>query len=229
MQASFTEEMTSYFGEDGLVMPRKASPSNNGVLYTAIYMMIAERIGEYENIRIPRIADAFNPLIVQPGLIRRSKTCADQEGPDDYVGFLAVAHLYYYVWAEEFLAYGWSNYGCYNNVDPGQFTWSAFLWRQPQLIAHAKYAAYERPNVFLRFAWIMTILLAGFRSPPSNTDARTLSWLLIQVWDGNGFFCKLAVNAWKKRLFRDYPCGMKDVFRIYFGDEHPFTTYVPNA
>lgn len=215
------EDIKPYLDQWGFVQPALGANSFNGVLYTAEYILALYKQNILTMNDISNCINTINKVIIEPGLIKRTPSYNEQEGPDDYIGFLCVAKLFSSNYAKDFLKYGLKHWGSYNNEQPGKWTTRSFLWRQPQLIAHALYACGERPIAPLRFIWAITILLAGWRIPTNDLDARILSYLLIQNWDGKGWFCKWVVRVWNKRLLKDYPNGMKDVMMNYFQPGHP--------
>lgn len=211
----------------GFMQPWTNQSSFNGVLYESQYLLIMNLIGQLGKGDITQWLYTMESILVQPGLIQRTPTYTEQEGPDDYIGYLAALKIANPELAMDVIKYGFKNFGSFNNTTPGKWTFNSFLWRQPQLLAHAYYAAGKRPNFLLRLIWLVTVALAGMNVPVGQTDERILPWLLVKTWNGQGYFSKLAVSIWTKRLFKDYTNGMQDVFKIYFGPDHPLTQYVP--
>lgn len=225
------DEIVPYTGTDGLVWSSLAGPGGNGVLYTAEYYVMLDRLNQLQMTDKANWLKVMAPCVIKPGLIQRSATDQEQEGPDDYVGYLTAACVLSLPWVDnDVYQYGLHDFGAFNNVTPGAFSWQSMLWRQPQLIAHIKYSMKKIPNFALRLTWIVSILLAGYNTDTKDTDTTILSWLLIQSWTigGNsyGIFGRLAVKYWTYRLLKVYgPKGMQSVFGIYFQPDHPIAKY----
>lgn len=241
---SLKEDIKAYTDADGLVAPRLVNPgetnaSGNGVLYLGEYMAILSRIGELtmsDKIKFHDIITSCMP--VSRGLLHRSPTHEGQEGPDDYVGLLVGCAITKNVQiAQWVIDFGWKHYGFFNNEVPGtfkrkdgSFNWSAFLVRQPQLIALAYWAAGRQPILPLRIYTAFSIALAGRGKPVGDTDSRTLAWMLCQVAASKSWICSIAAKIFEKRLKKDYPVsGMKGASQIYFGADHPFSKYWPEV
>jgi disulfide oxidoreductase YuzD len=71
----------------------------------------------------------------------------------------------------------------------------------------------------------IVIATSCVNAPASNTDARRLSWLLIQSVKTKSWFCRLVSKLWYNRLYKVFPNGMKDVAKEYYRDNHPFQRY----
>lgn len=216
-------EIHGFTDQSGLVSPwlcsNSVSGSNNGILYTALWMFCLKRAGGLNEEDCQKWRQTMRSCQVRPGLLKRSPiNSTDVEGNDDYIGYLAGCKLTGSGdYAREYLEYGRTNAGCYNNVNPDHWTFRSFLWREPQLIAHAYYAVGEKPSVICYIAWVISMIASCRNSTPMDADARLLSWLLYKNWDKKGTFARRAVYGWLKRLRRDYPNGkMRAVAEIAF-------------
>ena len=87
------DEIVPYTGSDGLVWSSLNGPGGNGVLYTAEYYVMLNRLAELEEQDHANWDKVMVPCTITPGLIQRSSTDFEQEGPDDYVGYLAAVPL----------------------------------------------------------------------------------------------------------------------------------------
>jgi len=221
------DEIIPYIDANGFVQPGLGAESFNGVLYTSEYIVLLKRLGQLTPSAQLQWATALTKVTLAPGLIERTPTYNAQEGPDDYIGYLAAGKYINSKDAIDVWNYGLTHYGAFNNTYPGKWSWTAFLWRQPQLVAHTLYAANKSPGGLLQLVWAGTIALSCWREPITNTSDRILAWLLIETWDGKGWLNKWAVKLWSKRLLRDYSGGMTTVAAIYFGPNHPLAKYWP--
>lgn len=212
--------------------PKPMRSCDNGVLYLSEYYILLEKNN------IPDFKDNWEKIVSTsfqaPGLLARAPDCnGDQEGPDNHYGLLAASvvlnkpNLPY-----DILQYGKAHWGWYNNQMPGtvrtkdgRINWTAFQWRQLQLLtamltASKQLRFYHFPLVVFT---ALVIATSCMNVDKGNSDARILSWLLILIMSPSSLLCRCASKLWTKRLFNTYPNGMKDVFNIYFGPEHPIT------
>ena len=223
-----SEMQNGYITATGFVSPSKGGSSNNGVLYTSEYYLLLLLNGELTEDDAAKYEDVMMCCFKQPGLLSRSPDgSGGGEGPDDYIGLAAGADAMAPELAKDVLKYGYNHFGAFNNEDPSKWTTKSFLWRQIQLYSCFKWAAGEHPNPLFRFYTALSIALAGWRKPITDTDARILSWLVIQVAEKKSFMCWVAAKIWRKRLLKDYPNGMRDVAALYYEAGHPFIKYWP--
>lgn len=234
------QRILPYLDADGLVAPRKTKPgevnvSGNGLMYLAEHVLdlrvIDPQAHSGESFRRV-VKSCWKDGIV--GLLNRSPTHRDQEGPDDLIAVAA---------ADSWVAYCILDYGkneparigpmklryFYNNVRPGtcyhrdgkRLNWSAWLGRQPQVVAHLHWCAGKRPPLWMRVWWCLVIGFTGILEPRSE-DAWRLSRIL--VWSASlrgGWMERVAIRIWARRLLKHWPGGMPEVKRSYFSFEHP--------
>lgn len=114
----------------------------------------------------------------------------------------------------------------YNNSHPGKFTLSAWLGRQPALIAHLKIAAGVTPTLLERLFWC-----AGFWIAPKkeNHDGWILSWCRARSWRKRGLLEKFSVWLWMRK-FRKAWGNPGDLLAAYFANpNHPNAVYLRNS
>lgn len=239
-----------YLDGNGLVAPNKTgstgSGSDNGVMFSAEFLCLLEQQGEMTPILAGIWEEVISRCLPTPGLLQRQpNNQSGQEGPDDYVGLAAACAVLNRTYAKagcppcvlanQVLRYGLLHFGFFNNENPGKFSRSAFLWRQPQLIG-AFIAAASKPTWLAKAAfWIIgqpfllcaaiSIFVSCRNVPVTDTDARRLSWLLIQSTAPVSWLCRWAAQGWYERLYQDFPSGMKGVARGYYQPGHPFASY----
>lgn len=240
------DEIIAYTDKNGLVAPNRVPPgtvrgSDNGPRFTSelyLFLLYSGELGA---------GDSWGYLGLIPisyGILRRAPGAQDQEGPDDHYAIASVCkQLELRSLAGSVLYHGLTHFLFLNTPNPngytypkdyydqnvaGKINWNATLFRQPQLIA-AFYAASGKARFWhgpLFGYAALCILLAGKGKPLSDTDARTLSWHLIQTVADESFLCWLATKIWYRRLYKDYgPGGMKEVAKLYYRDDHPFQRY----
>jgi hypothetical protein len=235
------EIIFGYSDKYGFVSPQPTThedyPSSyNGVMYTSEFIVILVKLGLLTEVdRRWFMAQIGNCTSYET--LNRTISWHDapggQEGPDDYYGLMnACKHIGDESFPKRFLASLLSDLGCLNNVNPGQFTFKSFLARQPQLVAAMVAAAYPKATIkdkllrllaFPLFLYSAIIIATScIRAPRQDTDARRLSWHLIQTVSPVSALCRLASKLWYKRLYKTYPNGMKEVASLYYSLGHPF-------
>lgn len=221
--------------------------SGNALLFSAEKLFVLEQNGEltYQD-KLDFINAVKEECEVRPGLYRRSRDFnSDQEGPDDYVGLTAASALIGSDIASSVLEYGkshsfpglpsWVDYYYCNVPNPTtNERFEAYLGRQPQLIAHFQYCNKERPALWRRLWWAVTVATTGMfskglPSAPGNQDAYILSWLLIKGFTLSGqksWLCSLASKLFAHKLKKQWG-SMKNVFACYFQNpDHPIAKWI---
>lgn len=226
-------DILPFLDKFGMVTPNRDGRSDNGVMYTSEYLLLLTFDGELLPEDKAEYLAKMERCLIRSGrgavLMRDPENDGEsQEGPDDYLGLLAGCR---FIGNTEIpraiLWHGLTHFGAFNNVAPFGWTRQSWLWRQPQLITQALFAA-KLPVGPFRLFFILSLLYAVYQNAPKgNTDARRLGWLLIQAWDGKGLLSRWVVGVWKRWLFSKYPDGMIGVARIYYCEGHPFTAYIP--
>jgi hypothetical protein len=127
--------------------------------------------------------------------------------------------------------------GFLNNNSPGKCTGSAFLARQPQLVAAMVAAAFPslknpihyliRLLAFPLFLYsAISLLVSCINAPVGDTDSRRLAWHLGNCNSQVSILNWLAYKVWLKRLKKDYPNEMKGVAEIYYQpSDNPYSKW----
>ena len=241
---NLAKAIVPYTDDNGLISPNPVNPagtgasSDNGPLYTSEYYILLSKLGQLQPIDSIHFNILIGQCITSKGMLCRVPVgqTSRLEQADDYYGVLnGCLELKNAGIARTLLWSTIKHLGYLNNVS-GPFTWSAFLLRQPQLLACMVSAAF--PSLFNPLHYLMRLLAFPFYliaaivittscmfTPPSNSDARLLSWHLVQTTKTTSILCKLASLLWYKRLHKDYTNGMKGVATIYFLPHgvHPFS------
>jgi hypothetical protein len=168
----------------------------------------------------------------EPGLFSRAPGDNDPEAVDDYYGLSAgLVAAQFPRAAQRIVSYGWKHFGSFNNANPGKWSWSTFLWRQPQLMVAEYAAALKMPLWQLPFRVYTALVIAtsGMFVTTSDTTNRRLNWLLIQSTK-KSWLCRSASKVWWWRLKKQYgDGGMREVNLTYFGSpSHPLVKYAVN-
>ncbi len=241
---SFKSEISDEYKDfNGLVcnrkcLPTEVNPSGNGICYTGEYACILNRLGGMDGWQAGLWRGTVAGCWKKLGLLSRGHGQPDLESVDDYYGFFAACAV---TGSDDFakyvLRYGLKNYGSFNNVEPGRWSWQSFLWRQPQLItanlAAAGYYPTKNPLTWWTapfYAYAAAVIATScMYADPLDFDARRLSWLLCETVAPVNWLCRKAQKIWAKRLLKTYPNGYKDVMALGFQLDHPFIRYAPKV
>jgi len=206
----------------GLTQP-EGTTSQNGLRFTAEYVRALVRAGSLQPER-HRIIKAVRRCEIVPGLYRRSPdNNGDQEGPDDYHGLALISYYLDPDISRDILRYGrrerWLGIipkYIFNNVNPGKWSGSAWMGRQPALIAMHKVVAGERVG-FLESIWIMGTILAS----DEQQDSFVLTWMLAIIMANRWWYVDWAIGKWQRKLKFNYALGIGQVSEEFFGHPHP--------
>jgi hypothetical protein len=244
---SIIDDYLLYMDDIGLVHDKIGQISQNGIRFTAEYLFALKRAGQLDTYNKLVIFNAYLDCEPTKGLLNRYPGNTDQEGPDDQYAALAVSKELHSDFAKDFLAYGrqapvlgydamydrqrWFSVPLmalcrllgykyvYNNHSPGYFNESAWMGRQPALIAHAMVCAGEPLNVFWRLAWCAGILLSANNA--SSQDGKVLAWFMVKASQGSrSWLMQKAVNLWIRKLKEQWPHGIGQVLQAYFVDKN---------
>jgi hypothetical protein len=106
--------------------------------------------------------------------------------------------------------------------------WTAWMGRFPQIIAHAQFAADERPWLGRRLWWAFSVWQAARFWDKEGTDQWILAWHLVATFRASrqsSWICEWVSRNFTERLFTRFPGGLNTVFAQYFGAEHPTTRF----
>lgn len=218
------QDFLPYRDADGLVSPRPTTPgqrnaSGNGILYTSEYYIALHLKGLVTTADREEAFRVFGACEMQisPGRFMRTPIHRDECSFDDYVGLAACSHLLGLPFARRLVAYGKAH----------GWTWHSWFGRQPQFVAHLLWAAGDKPALWRRVWWMLTVLYSAFR-PKHDQDARILTWLLVLVAEKHqGWVGRTICKLWRKRLYKDFPGGVGQVLGEYFGNPaHPLSIHL---
>ena len=250
---SLKEDFAQYRDEDDLIQntlnPPPHNGSGNGIRYTSEEAIILFKRGELDQETKSKIEIAFQRCQDFPGLIKRSPTHKDQQGPDDLVAAASYGSTCNQPLADAILSYGRDNpvpvklFGytifkvpyVYNNVCPGTFkkpdkdnpdkevfNGSAILLRQPQVITHFRISAKEKIGLLASLYWAVAVAFNGF-SKPEDQDGWMLTSHLVNSYGNSpyrNYFLDKACKIWYTKFKKSPYKTFKNLVTAYFGFEH---------
>lgn len=227
---SFESDYKPYLDKWNLVQPEtNGLTSDNGIRFTAECLMAATREISTE---LEFILDRVNAInnCQRAGywglLVRSPENIESQEGPDDYYAACAVGYLYKRTFAMFIYSYGVKNNFVFNNKTPGQFSWSAWLGRQPALIAHMRHCAGQELSWLDQLAMCIGLYLAA-RS--TDQDGKVLSWFMVRCVKNHYRLIDKAISYWQSKFKQQYPGGVGQVLGKYYSPahfDHPNSKYL---
>ncbi len=112
------------------------------------------------------------------------------------------------------------------NVRP--YDWSIQSWwgRSPGFMALLELSALDRTSWFRLFALWVGQFLPLFQ-PKQETSDKKLTYIVWQWLKSRNKFWNLSYRLWCYMLIRIHPEGMRDVYKIYYGEDHPLTKHTP--
>jgi len=185
--------------------------SDNGPMFSSEYIIILKRNGVMTSGDIVAYQKRIASCLGTDGELHRAPYDTSPDEVDDYYGAYSAHSIL--------------------GIKP-IFKLPIRLWRQPQLL-FAALIADGYPSLFLpplNLIAALVIATSDMFTDPTNTDARRLSWHLIQATKDHSILCKLASLIWYARLHKDYGSdGMKGVAAIYYNpkglDSNPYSKY----
>lgn len=130
-----------------------------------------------------------------------------------------------YYWVPNMLNFWRGPKWFWNNNAPSLFCFAGWHGRSPGHIAMLKMTAGKWVGPVGQLA-VLIGQFVGLFQDKGNADARKLPYADWQYLKTRNFVWKLAYKLWCKVLMKQYPNGMQDVYRLYYGDQnHPMRTY----
>jgi hypothetical protein len=121
----------------------------------------------------------------------------------------------------------------YNNSNPGYFTLSAWLGRQPAVIASLKLASvgFDRPKLTLLEKLVWSVSLLGiFLAKKTHHDSFVLDWCRVRTAQGSrSKLVELVSKIWRWRFTKVWG-NPGDLLADYFKNpQHPNAIYLRNS
>jgi hypothetical protein len=197
--------------------------TDNALLYSATYLVLSGDL-QYENAFI----DFVRACEVQPGIYHRYPGDPGDNAHDDLTGIAVAAKLFGLPFARDIHSYGARHGWCWNVQSPGQFDrryfWPRIFDFEPTIkaAAGAKITFFDQVLYALALTW-------NTREAKEETSGKCLIYLKNKVMDGQGWLSNWAIRYWRRKMLELYPGGIRDVYAIYFGPDHPFAKFAPSS
>ena len=190
-------------GGMGLVPNPPVNSNHNTLLFSSVKAMLLEIFGHYSDYEW--LLTVVFDREIELGLYSRLIGTTDLVAHDDLIGIASVDREF----AEDIWDYG----------EIHNWTWGdRKLWRMPIFIPAIKLGMGAKLNI-LNHLMLAGCYIANIFENKKETSGKQLLWLVSQ--NTNAWYVKL----WRMVMNRKYPDGVKGMFTIYYGLEHPFTRY----
>ena len=206
-------------GMIGLVPNPDNHSTDNGLLFSSTYIVMLS-----EEERLQEMV-WFNDLVKScekgMGLYLRYPNFEDLNAHDDLTGITVASSLLDYKYSVDILFHGIIHHWSWNTID-NKWTVKTFFGRIPSFVAGVKAAIGHPLNLFdILFASLAYIGDTFVKK--EETNGRCLLYLRQKNLLGKSFLLDIVIRYWKRKMMKLYPDGLKGLYRIYFGQNHPFT------
>lgn len=212
MRDKFKAEADPYF--QGPFMRRFPGEEldGNAILYASTYILIKDRMIGLEAQDYLHIENLYYQSMIQRGMISRGPhKQGDPQSHDDYVGLAAASFVVDGAAAKDFAYFGFANGWQWGD------TLSSYYGRHTGFIAHIKACAGAKPSLIEQILWSVDILWTACREHETSVSGKILDWIKVQVMkEKPHIITKIAIHFWEKKIRKDYPNLMGDVFACYF-------------
>ncbi len=214
---SIQSDFQTYTNSLGFVSNTPNGSSGNDLLFSAEAAITRKKYGAWNRFDQTLLINNINMSSkIAPGLYGRPGWRQDQEAPDDYYGLATLDPSV----ANDILTYGQQHWWYFKTVMAPTWYDPLFI-RFPGLIAHVKWCAGKKPNIFLRLFWCMSVALCS----ATSQDSWLLNNILTTAAGDKGFIEKIATKIYKYRLKKIWGT-LGNVYAAYFNNKnHPLAIY----
>lgn len=233
---AYLEKRARYRDVDGLMSHDPTTPGQkyaclNGLLYNSEDAQVLRRLKDYDTLaafaiareEIRRLIEVAQACRESEGVYRRAPGHADYAHHDDLIGLATLYVMGGWKLASEFYNHGKETGWVYGPV--------SLRWFQ-QDIAHFEWAAGITPPWWRQIWWYVAVRICGMPliSDRNGTDPWILSWLQLELAEHKNWLTRRAARIWRRRLYRKYPGGLRDVLDKHFGrtpdgEVHPIAEF----
>lgn len=112
-------------------------------------------------------------------------------------------------------------YGCYNLKNPSKFDIRYWFARHLDFAPLIKASNKIELSFFDQISWAAAVILTA-NDREMETSGKLLRFVQFPVIAGKYSICDMAIKYFLNKV------SLKNAYRIFFGDNHPFYTYCPN-
>jgi hypothetical protein len=143
------------------------------------------------------------------------------QSPDDIFGVGVHAAFFDRQLARDYIKWGYTHWGCFNNVEPSEWRTSSFFFRMPQLTAHMSLAAGLPYGPIALVVWMWSMVRSLYISKRSN-DTHRKARMMYWVAKEKSWLLKPFCWMWEKRAKKLWPNGMGEIYKTWgWSEMHP--------
>lgn len=113
------------------------------------------------------------------------------------------------------------------NVRPNDWSIQSWWGRSPGFLGLLELSALDRTSMFRTISLLVGQFLPLFEKK-QETSGKKLTYIVWQWLKTRSKFWSIWYKIWCMILLKVHPNGMKDVYEIYYGPNHPLTLHTPN-
>lgn len=212
----------------GLTMHPLDHSTDNGVLFLATLVALtpAEERAEW-NIPAVRVLEA---CAVRPGLLARYPGDQSKNSVDNLWGALVLTSLVPALigYRDDIISYGRAHNLSWSVEQPGEFVLSDWYGRFPGFGAMLDMLD-GIPLDFVSQLVVAGSIIYSALTPRADTSNKCLQYLLNPILLGKHIVVDLAIQVWAVIMNAKYSRGLRDLYAIYFGEDHLFTQFAPST
>ncbi len=196
--------------------PQKRS-CDNLLLFSSHYMALLQIHGDWsisDQVWYENLVETFS---IRPGLLSRYPGETLASSWDDHIGVACVSYTCFPTYAKLMWAYA---------VDNGFMYTGDFLGRFVFFMPTLKACAGQELSYFEQILAAVSFI-ENLWEDRQETSGKILLWHRARVLKNKYWLLGAVIGLWKWKMLKLYPRGLKDIFTIYFGSEHPLTKYAP--
>lgn len=218
---SLTEEIKPWIDETGMIQAANHG-RDNLILGTAHLIALLTDPLEQADWRFKAWMFLSDEVAVRSGLYKRYPDCTGNNSVDNLVAAAFASK------AQALLIYirGKKMHWSFDVENPDEFSWRYWYGRFIGFSPFIKMAAGASIGLVGQLLWSLACIFSALSSK-QNTSDKLLQYLMNRIVGGRYWLCDRAMEFWRKIMARKYPGGMRDVYAIYYGPDHPFAKYAP--
>lgn len=200
---------------------------DNGLLFSATYIVLLDRAPE-QYAELVWFIDIIRKCSIENGVYARYPGEKTPTTHDDLTGIVSIGRgtlaslgLYFYLNMHDWF------YPAEGSQVSDASRYGNLLARIVDFPATVRAAATVKLTTLSKVGFCLGLLWNCFEKK-SETSGKCLIYLKARTVEKSGSrICNLTVWIWRRVQAVRYTGGMRDVYAIYFGPEHPFAVYGP--
>ena len=196
--------------------------TDNGLLFSATYIMLLT--SEEQEQEREWFSGVVKSCEIVPGLYSRYPGDVSFNSHDDLTGVSVASSALSLRFSRDILLYGLETDFAWNTEKPGEWTWRSYLARVLGFVSFLRVSAGLPIGMLSQITSALSFVASTFE-PKNETSGKCLLYLKALDMRGKYPIVDMGIEIWKRHVLKQYG-GMRGVYEIYFGKDHPLTSYV---